>query len=203
MRQNDQSSFCASSRLGERVLLACNAISMRCRGSGEMFDTSSRLAGMIVILLTVVLVAAFQQPEWAHDLGLEEKTWTDLMGILSDAGEVPATPSLNEKVIVERNAKKVQVTEAVIAGRLTLFEAASEFRCLNEDLFPAALAIFTADHSQEERLCLSVIQWVRSHPKEQHSDAVDEVCAHLEEQLRQHKEQHGRVILPEVAASER
>lgn len=165
-----------------------------------MFDTI-RLAGMIVILLTVVLLAALQHPEWARDLDLEEKTWTDLMGISGDAGEVPARRYPGEKFFVERNAKKVQATEGVIAGRLTLFEAASVFRCLNEEYPTVPVDPLSAGCSEDERFCVDVLYWVRI-SLERDSDAANKICARLEEQLRQHKERHGRVILPEVAAAE-
>lgn len=138
-------------------------------------------AFMIVMLVVVALAAALLQPEWAKDLGLGTALNTEFFNR-------PANPDLPE-LEARRRAKNRVVTD-LIAGRLTLFEAAVLFRHWN--MPGLKLENNYRGDSEEERLCRQVIAWVPVH----HPPAG--FLAHLEDDLRRHKEQHGTVILPDA-----
>lgn len=161
-----------------------------------------RLVGMVGILLTVVLTAALQRSQFANELSLEmEEIWENLMHDLR-GGQPSAKRVPDYQFFTERSAEKRRVARAVLAGEFTLFEAAVLFRRLNEE-FPTVMACtYAPDCSEEERLCLSVIDWVRSYRIELGVDAVEAACALLEGQLRQHKELHGKVLLPQAVAGQ-
>lgn len=148
-----------------------------------------RLFGMTGTIVAVALAAALYKPEWANDLALE--AWA--------AG--PHGPGMDEQ-LTEYNRKvqrrletKKQIIHNLIDGRVTLFEAAAAFRRLNDEYPQVPLTSGPGD-SAEERLCRQVIEWVRRTVPGRDPAFVERFCEPLEEQLRQHKEQHGKVILP-------
>ena len=90
----------------------------------------------------------------------------------------------------------MDVVAAVIEGRVTLFEAAAHFRCLKHPRVDLR-ANYRGD-SEAECLCRQVINvaGVELRLRGQH-EAAEELTARLEEELRRHLEQQGKVILPE------
>jgi hypothetical protein len=99
------------------------------------------------------------------------------------------------QAIRHRSAAKKQITWDLIEGRLTLFEAAAAFRRWNE-AYPQLPDPSLPGDSVEERLCRQVIEWVSLAVVERGSSFVEHLCEKLDEELRQHKERNGKVILP-------
>jgi glutathione S-transferase len=98
-----------------------------------------------------------------------------------------------------RVREKERIGCAVIDGRLTLFEAAALFRRLNEaPPKPAPLSASFPGDSEEERLCRQVIRWAWRRLSECYPGGAEALVAPYEEELRRHKERHGRVVLPDV-----
>jgi hypothetical protein len=154
-----------------------------------------RLTCMTVTIIVVALAAALVRPEWAGDLAL--KKWIGENVWSHSQGATDAEIDQCRRAVVQRSAAKRQITWDLIDGRLTLFEAAALFRRWNEE-YPRLPDPSTPGDSIEERLCRQVIEWVRLELRERHPGAVDQFCASFEAELRRHKEQYGKVILPNV-----
>jgi hypothetical protein len=157
-----------------------------------------RHLGMVVILLAVVLAAALVQPEWARDLRLQQCIETArAYGVIWL--EVPSQgPAPQSRALDRRAFAKERIIVKLLDGRLTLFEAAAQFRCLNaEDPVVPPLPDCAGD-TEEEQLCWQVISYVEAHLHLSKGD-YSEATARLKEELRRHKEQHGKILLPEVA----
>jgi hypothetical protein len=160
-----------------------------------------RLAFMMVLLIVVVLAAALLEPQWAHDLCLD--SWTeatlqhDLFGSRPRIGEFEEL----DRTITKRINAKDQVVKDLIGRRLTLFEAAAEFRRLNEEYPQGVFKDSVPGVTEEERLCRQVIVWVRVHLEVNPREASEDFVAQLEHQLLRHKRQNGTVQLPAVFTS--
>jgi hypothetical protein len=87
----------------------------------------------------------------------------------------------------------------LLDGRLTLFEAAAQFRCLNSEDPVVSPSPDCPGDTEEEQVCWQVILYVEGHLRVNKCDD-SEISARLKEDLRRHKEQHGKILLPEVVA---
>jgi hypothetical protein len=100
----------------------------------------------------------------------------------------------------ERCIAKDEVAVEVLAGRLTLFEAAARFRGINESN-PQAERWLTSipyrDEPYELALCHSVIRRVELELESRGSGPEDDTLNRLESELAQHLQRHGRVCLPD------
>ncbi len=102
-------------------------------------------------------------------------------------------------IVLARLRNKDRISQQVIAGDLTLLQAAARFIALNDTpesrenlrrAFPA--------HSEGESVCLQVMKWVESEARLRASPSQAEaVCRRLQEELCAHLEYHGTVTLSE------
>jgi hypothetical protein len=158
-----------------------------------------RLASMAVVLLLTALGAALLQPDWARDLGLESLPRPGGPGDRTARLETPAEVARKVGALDRRIAEKDRLAAEVVGGRLTLLEAAARFRRLNHDDPPAVpLDVYYPGDSEEERLCRQVIAYVGARLRGCDPDVAGGLLAPYEEELRCHKERHGKVILPEL-----
>lgn len=104
-------------------------------------------------------------------------------------------------IIQKRVIAKERVSANLMAGDLTLFEAAAWFGEINDNpaCFRSELREVYPGTSKGEQLCRQVIQWVESRaldtlPRSQ----VKELISRLEADLCEHVEKHGTVVLPKV-----
>src|SRR5579862_610708 len=95
-----------------------------------------RFVFMVVMLVAVALAAALQQPEWAHDLGLDRLMEATLPDELRRDAELERDIECRDRALKRRIAAKEACIQELIAGRITLFEAAAHFRRLNDE-YPA------------------------------------------------------------------
>jgi hypothetical protein len=145
-----------------------------------------RLAFLLVTIVTLAVVAALLQPEWAHDLGLEG--W-DLRREASEGdGQAPLMlePGEHDLVIQQRIHEKERVVDDVLQGRLTLPEALERFRRLNA-VHP--LADGSACGSRDEDL-QQLLSWI--HAALTFSGKPAEDCARFEEELRRQQDEYPR-----------
>jgi hypothetical protein len=157
-----------------------------------------RFASMAGVLLLTALGAALLQPDWARDLGLESLPRPGLPPAGAARSETPAEVARHVGAVDRRIAEKDRLAAEVVGGRLTLFEAAARFRRLNDDDPPAApLGAYYPGDSEEERLCRQVIAYVGARLRACAPDGADGLLAPYEDELRRHKERHGKVMLPE------
>jgi hypothetical protein len=102
------------------------------------------------------------------------------------------------KLSMQRHEAKESIIAEVIAGRLTLLEAAAQFRDLDarwpsakhwlEQRFPSM--------SFELALCRRIIEQVRDELRLRAPDQVKCVVSRLEEELAEHLRRHGKICLP-------
>ncbi len=155
-----------------------------------------RLVFMIGMLVAVALASALQQPEWAHDLGLDPWIEAALPPELRSDPEQERDFEQRDQALKKRIAVKEACIQELIAGRITLFEAAARFRRANEE-YPVVpdFQDFVSE-SPEERLCQQVIQWTRVTLRSCPSTASADLVEQLEQELRRHKEPNGAIRLP-------
>jgi hypothetical protein len=106
-----------------------------------------------------------------------------------------------DEVVVRRVAAKRRIIDEVVAGRLTLLEAAAWFRHLNncDGPRPQAEALWGPQGRTEgERMCRQVLSWVRSDlqacPESQYRAVYGRLEAELEAELAR---SHGTIELPQ------
>src|SRR5579884_3263284 len=125
--------------------------------------------------VAVVCGLAFVGRAVGIDLGLD-----DLAALAREQarGERLARRS---QALVERNQGKRRVTALLLAGRLTLAQAAEEFRRLNEQL-RADGCDSDLDDLAEESLCRNALLWVRAEVPNGNDPAAADVLRDLEGQ---------------------
>jgi hypothetical protein len=94
---------------------------------------------------------------------------------------------------------KERVVEAVVAGRLTLPQAAERFRQLHKQLDEKDQMVGRDPRLEEEAFCRNVIRWVAAHLSKKRPEDVDRVTAALEAELRRYLQGRGRSDLAEGA----
>ena len=151
-----------------------------------------RLSGFVLILMATVLTAVYQQPDGASDL--DPKVWTVDYWLASE------WDCLNERdtpiQLQENLDQKIRALQRLRNGRVTLFEAAAVFnRLRDKELYLTMRLVYPElrDRSDEELACLQVIRWVSNESTES-----KRLVERLQEELRQHLEQYGKVILPDA-----
>jgi hypothetical protein len=157
-----------------------------------------RFLGLVMMLLIVVLAAALVQPEWARDLGLESciKMARGYRAFwLQDDREI----YLNRQASNRRYSAKQRLIVELLDGQRTLFEAAALFRRWDAEYPVLPIPAGVPGDSEEEQFCWQVIDWAKKHLYLSGLDS-SEASVRLKEELRRHKEQHGKVILPEAPA---
>ena len=114
--------------------------------------------------------------------------------------EIELSQDLDEKLrgVVGRAAAREEIVARLLAGELTLFEAATRFRDLNaaapevtrnlQQRFP--------DLAPDHAVCRQVITFVEEELRRRAPERATAVVARLEDELAEHLRQHGRVCLP-------
>jgi hypothetical protein len=155
-----------------------------------------RLGILVLAVAAVALGAALLEPAWAHDLGVDRDSLAAIPHALFDPPS--ATQSGEDRERYERLLAKGQVSDDLIAGRLTLFEAAARFRRIEQGREHTRVEYYPGD-SEEERLCRRVINGARAQMSQRYPEGADEFVERLEAELQLHKERHnGTVVLPDA-----
>jgi hypothetical protein len=104
----------------------------------------------------------------------------------------------NREALLRRIEAKEAVVAELVAGRLTLLQAAARFRALKGDP-PGVAELFPPEwgRSEGERLCREVMVWVNGWLAERAPERAAAVAARLEAELRQHRDPSGTVRLPD------
>jgi hypothetical protein len=155
---------------------------------------------MVGALAVVALAGMLEQPELKHDLGLEKWSLASLQSKLT--GEPSYDPQHDDenRAIMRRIERKDGITKDLIAGHITLFEAAALFRDLDQEIPGSPYQSNKCIASTEERLCWEVIRWVQGRVRSPHNPhgASADFVAQLERDLRGQKAKNGLVTLPNL-----
>jgi len=157
--------------------------------------TVCALVSIIGLAAIVALHFRHPSPEEADNRTLLEPVvpWNDAV-ILGQELEDQA------KCAHQRCVAKDALALEVIAGRLTLFEAAAKFRTINKSNPQAEhwLSRYQyRDEPYELALCRSVIRRVELELEARALGAEDNTVDRLEAELAEHLRRHGRVSLPD------
>jgi len=108
---------------------------------------------------------------------------------------------LDEKLrgALQRAAAREEIVARLLAGELTLFEAAARFRDLNAATPEIAhnIRLRFPGLSAEHAVCRQVITFVEEEMRRCAPEKVRVVRARLEDELADHLRRHGRVCLPD------
>ena len=153
------------------------------------------LVSIIGVAAIIALHFRHPSPEEADNRTLLEPVvpWNDAV-ILGQELEDQA------KCAHERCLAKDAVAIDVIAGHLTLFEAAARFRAINESNSQAEYWLTRypfRGQPYELALCHSVIRRVELELEARALGAEDNTVDRLEAELAEHLRRHGRVSLPD------
>jgi hypothetical protein len=102
------------------------------------------------------------------------------------------------QILMQRAAVKNRAVGSLLAGQLTLLQAAAQFRDVEQALpITWAPPIEATGPAESERLCRCVMAWAhRRVPKYPPAEAAS-VAARLEAELEQHRGADGTIRLPE------
>jgi hypothetical protein len=153
-------------------------------------------------LLGMSLAALSQyRPAWAVRMSLDWWSLPELCEQVHNGKEKGVELDRTGEGSLARLAAKEEVTQDLLAGRLTLPQAAGRFRAL--DASSSAPLPPVSDHfagmKEEERLCRQVIGWAESAAMTNGSPDVGRTTRQrLESELNVLKEKnHGVITLPE------
>lgn len=160
----------------------------------------TRLSLCAVVAAGLLIGSATVAPDYFTAAGLDFWSLPELHEQLARGQVRQAEMSLLNASVTERIAQKERLAYELIAGRVTLFQAAARFRAVNQQhpetmqdmrkAFPGG--------SDEEKLCRQVIAWAQvllthSTPPSQREARIGQLEAELEEQLTR----TGKVTLPD------
>ncbi len=101
-------------------------------------------------------------------------------------------------VFMARSAQRKAIIDQVRDGKLSLFEAAAQFKLLNHQPQPTTLdPVYPfAGKTENEKVCRQVITWLTSYVENLPPSQGQAVLERAEAELRDHLARNGTVILP-------
>jgi hypothetical protein len=164
-----------------------------------------RCAYVLLSMFALAAVAlAIFRPGWASRVGLDVWNVARLERDRAAQDRRAALLDTQCEIIRDRCAAKEHVVRDLLARRLTLLEAASDFRSLNAEPpdFPCPPPEEYPGRTENERYCRLVLDRVRSASEDLTPSHADEILRLLEEQLETHLAAHGgEVTLPGYEAA--
>jgi hypothetical protein len=139
-------------------------------------------------------------------MGTSGTTWAAQRETLSQAIQMVLENLRRESQLADeqretaiRGAARQQAAEDVVAGRITLLEAAARFGELNSQLPNGGrkILLYSTGASEGERLCWQVIRWIRHNQLNLSEAEARTVERRLETELEDLLERDGTVQLPE------
>jgi hypothetical protein len=164
-------------------------------------NTWIRLTWGVVMLLGSLAGVGLTLPEWVAELGQSWQMTTALQQSQNQERQRMALLESRDEVVKKRVLAKHQIVDQLLAGELTLFEAAAWFGFLNDHPpeFPDPYRQKWPGASDEEKLCRQVLSWTgvalrQTLPPGQ----AEEKLRHLEQILAARLAHSGNVQLPEL-----
>jgi hypothetical protein len=161
--------------------------------------TPRSLLTALVLGLTVVggLSVCYSDQSLAPDVGVDFWNVPPLQGTEARNRDLRAELEAKDQATLHRIAVKEQLIQEVIAGRVSLMEAAAQFRALNatQPRFMEIIRDFYAGATDEECLCKNVLGYVATYLGEGAKN--HEVYRRLNADLAQRLAQ-GQLALPDV-----
>src|SRR5436190_6857272 len=126
---------------------------------------SPRVLSLALVLGLVGAGASYSCVSWNSDLGLDFWNAPALKDDLDQQQRLRLALDLRDVVVLNRIAVKQEIVQAVVAGRLSLLEAAARFHKLNtgEAKLMTDLRREYPSASDDECMCHNVIAYVKHH----------------------------------------
>jgi hypothetical protein len=155
------------------------------------------LCGIVVGTFLTGLLAAY--PEGAVALGVDFWNLPELQRRCEESQRHRAELDERTQPLMRRLQEKSRVSRELAAGRLTLLQAAVQFRDLNAQgrPNPVPLRARFAGSTEAERVCRQVILWTYEEVEMVDAERAERLRASLEEELRQELARHGSISWPE------
>ncbi len=155
---------------------------------------------MLSVLGVIGAALSLFRFEWATTLGLDVWNLPSLERDEESAQQLSESLSDRSEILMERIRAKGRVANDLVARRLTLLEAAAQFRHLNHEppQAPAAGLDCFPGRTENERLCRQVLSWVPGVMEGCAPTQIEELVCGLEAELDAYLASHGdEVVLPE------
>jgi hypothetical protein len=121
-----------------------------------------------------------------------------VQGLLDDKSPKDEEMDRRRQIYLQRFAVKIRAVQQLLAGRLTLLQAAAQFRDLEKEhpvpWWPRNTGTGLAEG---ESLCRTVIAMAKGWMEENVPAAAADMTARLEAELERHRELDGTIRLPE------
>jgi hypothetical protein len=158
---------------------------------GKLLRSSLAFGAIVFVLMG----ASYAFPNWAARSGAD---WRSLSNLLSGLEEgLRQNEELDRRLAVTEqcNAGRQEVVADLIAGRISLLQAAVRFGCLNQRLPESGVAYRYAypGNSEAERLCRYVIAYTRTTLIDESPELAATMVELLNAELRQLLEADGTV----------
>jgi hypothetical protein len=157
----------------------------------------SRLAWSTALLVVLILGAAHTQPTWLARHGLD---WWNLAGVqqqLQDEQKRSATLSGILEVSIRRSATKAMVIRELIAGQVSVLEAAAWFRELNQAARDSYTEFdeFTAP-TDAENLYREILRWTEVELGDWPPSQAKPIWQRLQEEFEELQNREGCIRFP-------
>jgi hypothetical protein len=159
-----------------------------------------RSLSWIALLGASLTALGHYRPAWAAHWNLDWWSLPELQENVRQGQQTRAAMEPRCDAAAARLAAKEQTTQELLAGRLTLVQAAARFRVLNASATGEArdLTLYLDGATDEERLCRQVIGWAKGARAIRSPEAGEQTCQRLEEELAGLlASNHGMIRLPE------
>lgn len=152
--------------------------------------------GLITVLLAAIVGAAYADPEWAADLGVDYWNLPELQSQLDETRRTREDLEQRSQATLQRMAQKQAVIAELINGDISLADAASQFKRLNRGTATErTLRSHYSRWSYDEACCRNVIEMTLGAKELADREAMARRLASELDSLR--AQCHGQVRLPD------
>jgi hypothetical protein len=154
------------------------------------------LGALSALLLGVTLYQHSHANEQGDSLSLAESSL--VRAFYADDAQKQYDLSRFDGVLLARCQERQTIIEQLAAGRISLFEAAAQFKRLNAQPNPSTYGFVTKlpGDSDNERTCWQVIYWLDSNTRHMPPSQQQLLLERLKADLCEHRARNGSVILP-------
>jgi hypothetical protein len=158
---------------------------------------SNRVAWISALLVALGLGAAHTQPTWLARHGLDWWNLPELQRQTESEQARQAELARHFEIVNRRIRAKVMIVREVVAGQLSLLEAAAWFRDVNAaDPDYACIQCLFPGKTEPERLCRQVLSWARGELNDRPTSQAETIQQALEEEFEKLQKRPGGIHFP-------
>ena len=153
------------------------------------------LGVLSALLIGVALYQHSHAGQTANSLSLAEMSL--MRALYADDARQAHELSQFDGVLIARCEERQAIIDRLAAGRISLFEAAAEFKRLNAQPNPSAYRFFKElpGDNDDERTCWQVISWLEANSRQLPPSQQHLLLDHVKAELREYKACYGTVVL--------